>query len=112
MADSFLGLVHSRVELFSVELQEEKLRSLATLTWFGLAFGLGLAGLLVALAALSLYLWEVARYAGLVGLAVVLLGASAGLVFRIRQRIRTGPPPFQETINEFKKDRECLRPRP
>lgn len=109
VVDSLVGLVHARLELFSVELQEEKLRVIGLLTRFCLAFGLGLAGLLIGLAALSYFLWEVAGYAGVVGLAVVLLVAS-GLILRgIRLRIRAEPVPFDQTIAEFKKDRECLR---
>ena len=111
MVDSLLGLMLTRIELFSVELQEEKLRAVQLLTWFGIAFGLGLAGLLIGLAALSLYLWEVARYAGLITLSVLLLIASGWVLRTIRLRIRTGRVPFDQTIAEFRKDRECLRPK-
>jgi uncharacterized membrane protein YqjE len=107
--DSLLGLVQSRLELFTVELQEEKLRALGLLVWLGLALVLGAAGLLLGLGALALFLWEMTGYAGLVGLALVTLASAAGLLWAMRRRIRRGPLPFSQTIAEFRKDRECLR---
>lgn len=108
IADSLLALVQNRCELFAVELQEEKLRTVNLLLWLGLALALGTAGLLVGLAALALLLWSVAGYAGLIGLALAALAGAAAIVWTVRRRIQTGPPPFAETVAEFKKDRECL----
>jgi uncharacterized membrane protein YqjE len=107
MGGSLLGLAQSRFELFAVELQEEKLRALDTLVWLVVAFALLVAGMLVGLGTLAFYLWAVAGYGGLVGLAIVLIGAAAALLRSIRLRILRGPTPFAETITEFRKDREC-----
>jgi uncharacterized membrane protein YqjE len=70
---------------------------------------LGMAGFLVGLAALSLWLWNTTGYAGLIGLALLTLALAAGIMFGIRRQIRASPPPFAETMAEFKKDAECLR---
>ena len=107
--DSLLVLAQSRLELFAVEVHEEKLRALRLLVWLGLALTLGAAGLLVGIGALALCLWDLAGYAGLVGLALAALAGAAGVWWSIRRQIRAGPLPFPETIAEFKKDRECLR---
>lgn len=109
MSDSLLGLVQNRLDLAGVELQEEKLRVLNLLVWLAVAIALGAAGLLVGMGALALFLWERAGYAGLIGLAVVALAAAGGLLHSIRKRIQTAPPPFAETVEQFRKDRECLR---
>ena len=109
--DSLVGLAQSRFELFTVELQEEKLRTLNLIFWLFVALTLGVAGLLVGLGALAIYLWDVAGYFGLVGLALMALAAAAGVWGNIRRRIRNGPAPFAETIAEFRKDRECLHRR-
>lgn len=101
--------MRSRFELFIVEWQEEKLRLLSLLVWLGIAFVLGAAGLLVGVAALALWLWERAGYAGLIGLTVVTLGAAAALVWTLRRRIQTGPAPFAHTVAEIRKDSACLR---
>jgi uncharacterized membrane protein YqjE len=107
--DALLGLAQSRCELFAVELQEEKLRAVNAVVWLVEALTLGAAGLLVALGALAIYLWAVAGYLGLAGLSIGLLGAAGGVFVAVRHRLRSGPPPFAETIAEFRKDRECLR---
>lgn len=107
--DSLLGLVQSRIELFAVELREEKLRDLNLLVWLVVALALVVAGLLVGLGALAIYLWDIAGYLGLVGLALATLAAGAGILLGIRRRIQNGPIPFAETIDGFRKDRECLR---
>jgi uncharacterized membrane protein YqjE len=106
--DSLLGLVQSRLELFTVELQEEKLRAINLLIWLTIALALGVAGLLVAVGALAIFLWNTTGYLGLIGLAVLTLASAAGLLWWLRQRLETGVTPFNTTVTEFKKDREWL----
>lgn len=108
-ASSVLGLARGRIELFALELQEEKLRTLNLLVWFSVAIALAVAGLLVAIAALALFLWDAAGYAGLVGLVLVTLGAAAAVLWHLRRRILDGPGPFAGTVAEFNKDLSCLR---
>ena len=69
--ESMLGLMQSRIELFAVELQEEKLRLIGTIAWLVIALALIVAGLLVGLGAVALYLWDVAKYFGIVGLSLI-----------------------------------------
>jgi len=107
-ADSVLGLMQNRFELFAVELQEEKLRALNVVVWLVVALALLVAGMLVGLAALALGLWEAAGYWGLAGLALGALAAGATVLWGIRRWILNGRPPFAETIEEFRKDRGCL----
>lgn len=109
ICDSVWSLARSRVELFAVELQEEKLRLLNLVIWTATGLCLGAIALLVALGALAVWLWEVAGYAGLVGLAVATLLAAVGVLWNVRRQIRAGPMPFAGTITEFRKDAECLR---
>ncbi len=109
IGESSLALLRSRFELFTVEWQEEKLRLLNLLLWCGLAATLGVAGLLLALFALAFWLWNTAGYGGLIGLAVGALAAAGVILWVLRKRIKTGPPPFADTVAEFRKDGECLR---
>lgn len=108
---SLLGLVHTRVELFTVELQEEKLRAINLVLWLSVAVAFGLAGILIAVGALALFLWQTAGYAGLIGLALTALAVAAGVFWSVRHRILHGPEPFAGTVDEFRKDAECLRQR-
>jgi uncharacterized membrane protein YqjE len=110
IGNSLLALIHTRVELFAVELQEEKLRAVSFLGWLTAALALTVAGILIAIGILGLFLWERAGYAGLIGLALATLGSAAGLLWILRRRILRGPDPFAATISEIAKDLECLRP--
>lgn len=105
---SALALLRSRFELFTVEWQEEKLRLLNLGVWLVVALVLGLSGLLVALAALAIWLWLAAGYLGLILLAVATIGAATGILFWLRHKIKTGPAPFAQTVAECRKDAECL----
>lgn len=101
---SLVGLARTRIELLAVELQEEKLRAITLLLWLSLGLVLGMAGVLVAIGALALWLWQRAGYLGLAGLAGGTL-AVAGVIFTcIRLQLIRGPLPFAGTVEEFKKD--------
>lgn len=108
IGESSLSLVRGRFELFAVEWQEEKLRLLHLLFWLGVAMTIGAAGLFIALAALALWVWDQAGYPGLIGLALVVIAVSVGMILGIRRKIQTDPQPFTQTVAEFRKDEECL----
>jgi uncharacterized membrane protein YqjE len=111
MARSLLGLVQTRIELFSVELQEEKLRTADHMLWFALALAFTLGGVLLAIGTLALFLWQTSGYPGLIGLVVGTLATAGLLVWIAYRRIQNAPKPFTSTVAEFRKDIECLRPR-
>ena len=110
MAHSMGSLAQARFELFIVELQEEKLRTISLLIWVGAGCALGLAGVLVGIAALGLFMWERAGYAGLIGLALCTLAGAGAIFAHVRHRIIKGPQPFASTSEEFRKDVASLKP--
>ncbi len=109
LGKSLLDLLHTRSELFAIELQEEKVRALKLVLWIAAAIAVGVSGLLVAMGALALWVWEAAGYWGLVGLAVGALGAAALILWSVHRKITNGPSPFAGTVAEFRKDAACLR---
>ena len=110
IANSVLALVQNRLSLATVELQEEKLRAISVLIWLCSAMALGVAGILVAIGALAFFLWEKAGYVGLIGLAVLSLAGAVVVLWVLRRRILQGPQSFAETLSEFEKDLQFLRP--
>ena len=109
IGESLSALLRNRFELFTVELQEEKLRLLDLLIWLGAVAAIGAGGILVAIIALAFWVWDALGYAGLMTLAVTALAVASAMVWVMRRRLRTGPTPFAHTVAEFGKDGECLR---
>ncbi|MBK9137379.1 MAG: phage holin family protein [Verrucomicrobia bacterium] len=103
-----LGLVQTRLELFAVELQQEKWRLVDLLLRTALIIILGILTLGLVTATIVYVLWGWSPLGALLGLALV-YGAATGLVaWSIQRSLKSGPKPFSGTLNELKKDRECL----
>lgn len=109
-AASLLELLQVRLELLSVEAQEEVLR-IAGLLAYGavavvcLALGLGfLAGLI------TVALWDSHRLLALGVFAAVFLLLGAMAAFQARERVRRGTRLFSASADELRQDREALRP--
>lgn len=108
LGDSLLGTVKDRLELFSVELQEEKFRLIRIFVWISAAVFTGL--MVVAFASLTLvYLfWESARLAVLGGLTAFYALALTVILVTFRRYLARQPHPFDATLAEFGKDQECI----
>lgn len=110
LAASLLGLVRARAELFTVELQEEKLRAIRLLVWLCAALVFGMSAVLVAFALAALFLWQTFGYLGLGSLALGALLVAGLILWVLQRQLRHGPQPFAATVNELRKDFECLQP--
>jgi uncharacterized membrane protein YqjE len=110
LATNFIGMLEARGGLFVTELQEEKLRVMQLLIWTAFAVVLGALGLVLLTLLLVLLWWsEPERLITALGIlaAVYLLGAVVAACF-VRKTLSGKAHPFEETINQLKKDRECL----
>ncbi|MFZ6049634.1 phage holin family protein [Pseudomonas sp. CR3202] len=107
---SLLGLLHSHVELFGIELQEQKASSLYLLIFGGLTLIftmlllIGLSGLVLML------LWDNWRFEALGGLCLFYLLASFYCGIRLRAAVDDDESPFSATLEELARDRERLLP--
>ncbi len=107
---AFLGLLHSHVELFGIELQEQKSRTLSLLLFAGFALVFALL-LLIGLSALVLILlWDTYRLAGIIGLCVFYTLAALFCALRLKAAIFDESSPFSATLEELANDRERLLP--
>ncbi|MDD1015981.1 phage holin family protein [Pseudomonas rubra] len=105
-----LGLLHGHVELFGIELQEQKARTLSLLLFAGLALVFALL-LLTALSGLMLVmLWDSYRLAGIIGLCVFYAIAALFCGLRLKAAVFDESSPFSSTLEELAKDRERLLP--
>lgn len=108
-ADGLIGSVHDRVELFSVELQEEKHRLIQTFLWASAFVLLALLTLVFASVALIVMYWETARVAVATGITCAYLAAAIGVGLGFKRFLKRQPKPFEATRQELKEDRACMR---
>lgn len=111
LLDTGLALCQNRLELFGVEVQEQKTRFLRLFILAAAALLLGNTAVLVITATLVVLAGEQARVFVLVGLSLLYLAAAVVAFLLLRREFKSAPPPFSGTISEFKKDREWLDPR-
>ncbi|HBO2544290.1 TPA: phage holin family protein [Pseudomonas aeruginosa] len=107
---AFLGLLHGHVELFGIELQEQKANTLRLLLFAGLALVFALL-LLVGLSLLVLIVfWDTNRLAAALGLCLFYVISSLFCGWRLYQSINDESSPFSATLEELANDRERLLP--
>jgi uncharacterized membrane protein YqjE len=105
---TLVTLAHTRLELATVELEQEARRLTGIVLW--MVAGILCAGFGVLLLALTIVVafWENHRLlaSGIVTLVFFAVAAAAGLV--VRQRLRERPRLLAATIGELKRDARAL----
>jgi uncharacterized membrane protein YqjE len=109
LGDGVFASVQQRLELFSVELQEEKFRLIQTFIWISAAVFTGMMAVAFASLTLVYLFWEAARIAVLGGLALTYAGALVWIVIAFRAFLARQPNPFAATLHEIGEDRACIR---
>ena len=107
LADLTLATAHNRVELFSVELQEEKCRFVQAILLTAGAIALGVSALALITMTLVLLFWENGRMAVLCVLSALFL-IGTGLVLRSLRKCLASGPGFKSSLSELEKDRACF----
>jgi uncharacterized membrane protein YqjE len=109
LGSGLLATAKDRLELFSVELQEEKFRLIQLFVWISAA--VFAAVMLITFASLTLvyWLWESARLAALGGLAIFYLVVLVAVLIALRRFIVRQPAPFAATRQELGEDIACIR---
>ena len=109
--DTLLSQLQSRLDLFALELQEEKQWLVATILWAGGAiFFCGLAIIFVGFTVVWL-VPDGARPWVLVGLSTIFVFLAVSGVTGLRRLLREKPSAFSESVSELKKDIEWIRSR-
>ncbi len=110
LAATLIELAQVRLELLSVEAQEEVLRVAGLLAYGAialvcLALGLGFLAILITVA-----LWDTHRLLALAVFTVLFLLAGLLAAWRARERVQRGSRLFSASIEELRQDREALKP--
>jgi len=109
LGDNLLASVQDRLELFSMDLQEEKFRLIQTFVWISVGIFTGMMALMFASLTLVYLFWESARLAVLGGLTVFYCAALAAVIIAFRRFVARQPKPFAATLQEIGEDRACIR---
>lgn len=107
IAQRFCVIVENRLQLLMVEAQEERERALLAI-WLALgafAFGL-LAGVALTLV-IAVALWEHSPVIALLVLTAI-YAVAAGIFYMRLMRLQRDWQTLPETLEQLKKDRECL----
>ena len=111
LLETTLAIAHCRLDLFVVELKEERCRVVELVLLMCATILFGVMALTMVTFTVVFLLWENARAFVLVGFSVLyVVGAALGF-WILRKRLKEGETPFGDTINELKKDGEWLKSR-
>jgi uncharacterized membrane protein YqjE len=109
LGDSLLGGIQDRIRLVGCELQEEKHRLIQIIFWIAaIAFTAAMSLSFISIALVYLF-WESARLAVLGTLALVYTGAFVAICVAFRRYLARQPESFASTLQEFDRDRACIR---
>ena len=103
-----LTTVEHRVQLISLELQEEKCRLVEIIICVSAVLAFGFMSLTMVTLTVVLLFWEHARDAALIGLSVFYLLVTALAARSLNKRLHSVAPPFSDSISELKKDKAWL----
>jgi uncharacterized membrane protein YqjE len=102
-----LAGVENRIELFLVELREERFRVFDVLLLGFAGAMLGFMALLTVTVTLVVIFWDSARVPVLIVLSACYSLATIGILWQLKVRLRNWSS-FSATLEELKKDRACL----
>ena len=106
--DTLLATAQNRVELFVVELQEEKCRLVEVLLCAAAVAAFGMMTLSLVTFTIVVLFWENGRLLALAGLSILYL-IGTGLAWSALQSRLKSRSAFADTLEELKKDRSCLK---
>lgn len=112
LTGSLIALLRTRLELATVEFDEERERTKDMLLLAVCAALLGMFALLFASLFVIAYFWDSNRLAAVGAITVFYVVLAMAVYARMRQRLRDKPAPFAATLSELEQDAASLRRKP
>lgn len=112
LAGSALALLRTRIELATVEFEEERERTKELLLLAVSAALLALFALLFASLLVIVYFWDSYRLAAASAVTAFYIVVAAAVFARLRRRVHDRPSPFAATRSELEQDAAALRRKP
>lgn len=110
LAATGVATLQNRLELLSVELQEEKARLLGLLIYGAAALILLAAGVVFAAVFITVLLWDSHRLLALGVFSALFLAAGAVALVAARRLAVSASRPFEASLAELARDRAALDP--
>ncbi|HZP94192.1 MAG TPA: phage holin family protein [Burkholderiales bacterium] len=107
-----VSIAHTRLELFSTEIQEEIDRVVARLLWSLVALFFLALGVLLGAVAIIIAFWDSYRLGSAIVLSLSSLGIAVLLWLRLRTQAAAAPRLLEATLDELAKDEQRLRSAP
>lgn len=111
LGDGLLASVQDRLQLFALELNEEKFRLVRTFVWISAVVFTGMMAVMFASLTVVYLCWESARLAALGGFTLLYTGALMAMLAGFRRYLARQPSAFADSLSELGHDRTCIRPK-
>jgi uncharacterized membrane protein YqjE len=111
-AVTLLAIVHTRLALVSIDLEEAKSQLLTLFAMVLIAVFCLVAGLILATILLVITFWDTHRLLALAVMAGFFLACSVTIFIIATHKARTSPKLFATSLGELYKDQQQLKPRP
>ncbi len=109
--DSFIQSVETRLDLFAVELQEEKIRLVQIVLWLCSAVFLTAISLVMITLTIVIAVGEEYKLISLVVCSVLYVVGAVVSANKLYQSLYQSEQPFADTISQLKQDRDRFKPR-
>ncbi|MFL6674275.1 MAG: phage holin family protein [Massilia sp.] len=104
IAATLVAMVHTRLELAAVEVQQEAQRLLGYVAWLLLAVFLAAGAFLLAALFVILLFWDSYRLHAVAAMAALFALAGAAIVMKVRASFDARPPLLSATLAELRND--------
>jgi len=108
LGETIVSTLHNRLELLTLELKEEKYWLVGALLFAAFAIVFALLSVVAIMVTVAFLTPTAARPWVMLGICVVCIGALAFSALGLMKKLKR-PAPLTETLNELKKDMECLK---
>jgi len=108
ISETFLSILHNRLELMTLELKEEKHWVVATLMLAAFAIVFGILSIVAILVTVAVLVPAEARVWVMPGICVVTIAGLVVTLLGLKKKLKR-PAPLTDTLAEIRKDIACLK---
>lgn len=109
-SQTLVAILATRLELFAIELSEEKGAFIRMLVWVAAAMFFGVLAIIVLTFLLILLFWPTEwRYWAFAAILIIYSGLSLYFVRKVMMRLTRGPVPFQASLDELRQDLQLIQ---